>query len=274
VASLNHSADRGSVSNRRNFACSYILGYSINTLTSSACSCWRSVSWSTMRSSWSKNVERFIEHGLTPREAAHHGQMKSQDERWPSRLCSAALSLFRWGVSLRASWLIPTSICSDDWRSPRSSPDHNSLTLSRRLLAKLYRTPAPKKDWLLAGSIGTFRFVFPPFKPLFKRSSEAYQVAVGGASACRGAACFCCLVSSAGIDLRSFQTVCLAAHSRPKTSCTSFGGAKLRRRVTSAYRHVLRQMIRAAHEVDGWTIPAMSDTTLADCKHPNLANFL
>jgi multidrug efflux pump len=251
------------------FAWLYILGYSINTLTlfGMVLAIGIVVDDAIVVV---ENVERFIEHGLTPREAAHQAMREVSGPIVAIALVLCAVFVpmaFLTGITGQFYKQFAVTIAISTVISAI-----NSLTLSPALAAKLLHTPGAQKDWLARGIDRAFGWFFRPFNRLFKRSSEAYQRAVGRSFNFRGGVFVVYLVLLGSIYVL-FNHV-PGGFIPTQDELYLFGGAKLPEGASLARTDdVLRQMVRAAHEVDGVdNLPAMSGyNALQTANTPNLA---
>ena len=251
------------------FAWLYILGYSINTLTlfGMVLAIGIVVDDAIVVV---ENVERFIEHGLTPREAAHQAMREVSGPIVAIALVLCAVFVpmaFLTGITGQFYKQFAVTIAISTVISAI-----NSLTLSPALAAKLLHTPGARKDWLARGIDHAFGWFFRPFNRLFKRSSEAYQGAVGKSFKFRGGV-FVVYVVLLGSIYVLFNHV-PGGFIPTQDELYLFGGAKLPEGASLARTDdVLRQMIKAAHEVDGVdNLPAMSGyNALQTANTPNLA---
>ncbi|QEE27525.1 efflux RND transporter permease subunit [Terriglobus albidus] len=251
------------------FAWLYILGYSINTLTlfGMVLAIGIVVDDAIVVV---ENVERFIEHGLTPREAAHQAMKEVSGPIIAIALVLCAVFVpmaFLTGITGQFYKQFAVTIAISTVISAI-----NSLTLSPALAAKLLHTPGAQKDWFARAIDVALGWFFRPFNRLFKRSSEAYQGVVGRSFRFRGGVFLVYFVLIGSIYLL-FNNV-PGGFIPTQDELYLFGGAKLPEGASLARTDdVLRQMVKAAHEVDGVEmLPAMSGfNALQAANTPNLA---
>src|SRR5437867_1991957 len=125
-----------------------------------------------------ENVQRWIEHGLTPREAAY----KAMEEVTPAVIAIAVgLSAvfipvaFIPGISGQFYRQFALTIAISTLISA-----FNSLTLSPALSAILLKAHDAKKDWFAAGMDRVLGWFFRLFNKSFEATTKCYTRAVGG----------------------------------------------------------------------------------------------
>jgi multidrug efflux pump len=251
------------------FAWLYILGYSINTLTlfGMVLAIGIVVDDAIVVV---ENVERFIEHGLTPREAAHQAMKEVSGPIIAIALVLCAVFVpmaFLSGITGQFYKQFAVTIAISTVISAI-----NSLTLSPALAAKLLRAPGTPKDWFARAIDFTFGWFFRPFNRLFKSSSELYQGTVGRSFRFRGGVflVYFLLIGSIYVLFNHVPGGFIPTQDQ----LYLFGGAKLPEGASLARTDaVLRQMVQAAHEVEGVEmLPAMSGyNALQGANTPNLA---
>ncbi|UHQ19237.1 multidrug efflux RND transporter permease subunit [Lysobacter sp. KIS68-7] len=131
-----------------------------------------------------ENVERNIEEGRTPLEAAHQAMKEVSGPIIAIALVLCAVFVpmaFLNGVTGQFYKQFAVTIAISTVISAA-----NSLTLSPALAAKLLRPHDAPKDALSRWIEKAFGWVFRPFNRFFKRSSAAYQGRIGGLLAHRG----------------------------------------------------------------------------------------
>ncbi|WP_213804205.1 multidrug efflux RND transporter permease subunit [Granulicella sp. dw_53] len=251
------------------FAWLYVLGYSINTLTLFGLVLAIGIVVDDAIVVV-ENVERFIEHGLSPREAAHRAMKEVSGPIIAIALVLCAVFVpmtFLTGITGQFYKQFAVTIAISTVISAI-----NSLTLSPALAAKLLRAPGTKKDWLARAIDRTFGWFFRPFNRLFQRSSEAYQGVVGRSFRFRGGVFFVYVLLLGSIYVL-FNRV-PGGFIPTQDQLYLFGGAKLPEGASLARTDAtLREMVRTAHEVDGvLMLPAISGyNALQTANTPNLA---
>lgn len=200
------------------FAWLYVLGYSINTLTLFGLVLAIGIVVDDAIVVV-ENVERFIEHGLTPREAAHRAMKEVSGPIIAIALVLCAVFVpmaFLTGITGQFYKQFAVTIAISTVISAI-----NSLTLSPALAAKLLHTPGAPKDWLARAIDLALGWFFRPFNRFFKKSSEVYEGLLDGVSASVAA---CSLFMPYCLDRSTYcSTACPVASSRHKTSFTSSG---------------------------------------------------
>jgi len=184
------------------FAVLHLLGYSINTLTLFGLVLAIGIVVDDAIVVV-ENVERHIEHGATPLEAAH---MAMKEVSGPIIaialvLCAVFVPMaFLTGVTGQFYKQFAVTIAISTVISAI-----NSLTLSPALAAKLLQPHGAPKDRLSRVIDRLFGWLFRPFNRFFKRNSERYEGAVGRALGRRGAVfvVYAVLLVGAGLMFRA-----------------------------------------------------------------------
>jgi len=251
------------------FAWLYVLGYSINTLTLFGLVLAIGIVVDDAIVVV-ENVERFIERGLSPREAAHRAMTEVSGPIIAIALVLCAVFVpmaFLTGITGQFYKQFAVTIAISTIISAI-----NSLTLSPALAAKLLRGHGAPKDRLARLIDGALGWFFRPFNRFFQRSSEAYQSTVSRSFRGRGVV-FVVYAALIGSIFVLFNQV-PGGFIPTQDKLYLFGGAKLPEGASLARTDaVLRQMVAAAHEVDGvMMLPAMSGyNALQVTNTPNLA---
>lgn len=185
------------------FGVLYLLGYSINTLTLFGLVLAIGIVVDDAIVVV-ENVERHIEHGATPLEAAHLAMKEVSGPIIAIALVLCAVFVpmaFLTGVTGQFYKQFAVTIAISTVISAV-----NSLTLSPALAAKLLRAHDAPKDRPSRLIDRLFGWLFRPFNRFFKRNSERYENAVGRALGRRGAvfAVYAVLLIGAGV---MFKTV-------------------------------------------------------------------
>jgi multidrug efflux pump len=149
-----------------------------------------------------ENVERHIEHGSTPKEAAH---LAMKEVSGPiiaiaSVLCAVFVPMaFLSGVSGQFFKQFAVTIAISTVISAL-----NSLTLSPALAAVLLRPHGAPPDLLTRGLNGALGWLFRPFNRFFKASSDGYERNVSRSLKHRGVAftLYALLLGAAGFLFR------------------------------------------------------------------------
>ncbi|MBD9478784.1 multidrug efflux RND transporter permease subunit [Pseudoxanthomonas sp. PXM02] len=184
------------------FAVLYLLGYSINTLTLFGLVLAIGIVVDDAIVVV-ENVERHIEHGATPLEAAHLAMKEVSGPIIAIALVLCAVFVpmaFLTGVTGQFYKQFAVTIAISTVISAI-----NSLTLSPALAAKLLRPHDAPKDRLSRVIDGLFGWLFRPFNRFFKRNSERYEGAVGRTLGRRGAVflVYAVLLVGAGLMFRA-----------------------------------------------------------------------
>ena len=184
------------------FAVLYLLGYSINTLTLFGLVLAIGIVVDDAIVVV-ENVERHIEHGATPLEAAHLAMREVSGPIIAIALVLCAVFVpmaFLTGVTGQFYKQFAVTIAISTVISAI-----NSLTLSPALAAKLLRPHDAPKDGLSRLIDRLFGWLFRPFNRFFKRSSGRYEGAVSWALGRRGAvfAVYAVLLLGAGVMFKA-----------------------------------------------------------------------
>lgn len=184
------------------FAVLYLLGYSINTLTLFGLVLAIGIVVDDAIVVV-ENVERHIEHGATPLEAAHLAMKEVSGPIIAIALVLCAVFVpmaFLTGVTGQFYKQFAVTIAISTVISAI-----NSLTLSPALAAKLLQPHDAPKDRLSRVIDRLFGWLFRPFNRFFKRNSERYESAVGRALGRRGAVfvVYAVLLVGAGLMFRA-----------------------------------------------------------------------
>jgi multidrug efflux pump len=166
------------------FAALYLLGFSINTLTLFGLVLAIGIVVDDAIVVV-ENVERNIEEGRTPLEAAHQAMKEVSGPIVAIALVLCAVFVpmaFLTGVTGQFYKQFAVTIAISTVISAV-----NSLTLSPALAAKLLKSPGTPKDVLSRRLERLFGWVFRPFNRFFKASSDKYQGTVSRALTQRGA---------------------------------------------------------------------------------------
>jgi len=166
------------------FAGLYLLGYSINTLTLFGLVLAIGIVVDDAIVVV-ENVERYIEHGMSPRDAAHRAMSEVSGPIIAIALVLCAVFVpmaFMSGITGQFYKQFAVTIAISTAISAI-----NSLTLSPALAAKLLRGRDAPKDVLTRGMDRAFGGLFGAFNRFFERSSGGYQNAVSRMLGRRGA---------------------------------------------------------------------------------------
>ncbi|WP_028682440.1 efflux RND transporter permease subunit [Pseudomonas chlororaphis] len=169
------------------FAWLYLLGYSINTLTLFGLVLAIGIVVDDAIVVV-ENVERFIEKGYDPREAAHRAMKEVSGPIIAIALVLCAVFIpmaFLSGVTGQFYKQFAVTIAISTVISAI-----NSLTLSPALAAKLFRPHGAPKDWLERGIQKVFGGFFRAFNRMFKRRSDGYHGLVSYSLGRRGSVFF------------------------------------------------------------------------------------
>ncbi len=180
------------------FAALYLLGYSINTLTLFGLVLAIGIVVDDAIVVV-ENVERHIENGASPLEAAHLAMREVSGPIIAIALVLCAVFVpmaFLTGVTGQFYKQFAVTIAISTVISAI-----NSLTLSPALAAKLLRPHGAEKDGPTRLIDRLFGWIFRPFNRFFKRNSERYEGAVSRALGRRGAVFVVYLVLLAGAAL-------------------------------------------------------------------------
>ncbi|WP_213605060.1 efflux RND transporter permease subunit [Pseudoxanthomonas japonensis] len=184
------------------FAVLHLLGYSINTLTLFGLVLAIGIVVDDAIVVV-ENVERHIEHGATPLEAAHLAMKEVSGPIIAIALVLCAVFVpmaFLTGVTGQFYKQFAVTIAISTVISAI-----NSLTLSPALAAKLLQPHDAPKDRLSRVIDRLFGWLFRPFNRFFKRNSERYETSVGRALGRRGAVfvVYAVLLVGAGLMFRA-----------------------------------------------------------------------
>ena len=229
------------------FAVLYLLGFSINTLTLFGLVLAIGIVVDDAIVVV-ENVERYIEQGLSPRDAAHQAMREVSGPIIAIALvlCAAFVPMaFLSGVTGQFYKQFAVTIAISTVISAI-----NSLTLSPALAAKLLRPHAAPKDRLARIIEYAAGWLFRPFNRFFQRSVEGYQGAVRRSLRRRGWV----LASYAGLLVGTvvlFQSV-PGGFIPTQDKLYLFGGSKLPEGASLARTAALTQrMGEIARSVDG-----------------------
>ena len=154
------------------FAWLYLLNYSINTLTLFGLVLAIGIVVDDAIVVV-ENVERFIEKGLSPRDAAHHAMQEVSGPIIAIALVLCAVFVpmaFLSGITGQFYKQFAVTIAISTVISAI-----NSLTLSPALAAKLLQGHSARKDLLTRTIEGAFGWFFMPFNHFFDRLANRYQ---------------------------------------------------------------------------------------------------
>ncbi|WP_149086558.1 efflux RND transporter permease subunit [Pseudomonas prosekii] len=250
------------------FAFLYLLGYSINTLTLFGLVLAIGIVVDDAIVVV-ENVERNIEQGLNPRDAAHKAMSEVSGPIIAISLVLCAVFVpmaFLSGVTGEFYKQFAVTIAISTVISAV-----NSLTLSPALAAKLLRSHDAPKDCLSRVIDSSLGWLFRPFNRFFLRSSERYTGAVSRALGRRGAVFFVYALLLGG-TVMLFQQV-PGGFIPTQDKLYLFAGAKLPEGASlSRTDAVTRQMIDIAKGVDGVDmVPAYAGSNaLQNVNTPNL----
>ena len=250
------------------FAFLYLFGYSINTLTLFGLVLAIGIVVDDAIVVV-ENVERNIEEGLNPREAAHKAMREVSGPIIAISLVLCAVFVpmaFLSGVTGEFYKQFAVTIAISTVISAI-----NSLTLSPALAAKLLRRHDGPKDPLARFIDHALGWLFRPFNRFFLRSSQRYTHAVSRTLNRRGAV-FAVYAILLGSTVMLFQQV-PGGFIPTQDKLYLFGGAKLQEGASlSRTDAVTRQMIDIARGVEGIDIvPAYAGlNALQNVNTPNL----
>jgi multidrug efflux pump len=251
------------------FSWLYVLGYSINTLTLFGLVLAIGIVVDDAIVVV-ENVERFIEKGLSPRDAAHRAMKEVSGPIIAIALVLCAVFVpmaFLTGITGQFYKQFAVTIAISTVISAI-----NSLTLSPALAAKLLQGHGTRKDWFAQAMDRSLGWFFRPFNRFFQRSSVAYQGTVGQSFHMRGIV-FLVYAVLIGSIFFLFNRV-PGGFIPTQDKLYLFAGAKLPEGASLARTDaVLKQMVHAAHQVEGVDmLPAMSGyNALQVTNTPNLA---
>ncbi len=225
----------------------YLLGYSINTLTLFGLVLAIGIVVDDAIVVV-ENVERYINDGLTPREAAHQAMREVSGPIVAIALVLCAVFVpmaFLTGITGQFYKQFAVTIAISTVISAI-----NSLTLSPALAAQLLKGHDAPKDVVARWIERLFGFIFRPFNRLFKRSATGYQGAVTRAFRHRGLV----FVVYAGLLVATvwlFHTV-PGGFIPTQDKFYLFAGAKLPEGAAlSRTDKVTRELVNIARGVDG-----------------------
>ncbi|WP_323120294.1 efflux RND transporter permease subunit [Burkholderia alba] len=229
------------------FAWLYLLGYSINTLTLFGLVLAIGIVVDDAIVVV-ENVERNIERGLSPRDAAHQAMREVSGPIMAIALVLCAVFVpmaFLSGVTGQFYKQFAVTIAISTVISAI-----NSLTLSPALAAKLLTPHGAPKDALSRAIERGFGWLFRPFNRFFQRSSERYHGVVSRSLGRRGLV-FGVYAVLLGATALLFQSV-PGGFIPIQDKLYLFAGAKLPEGASlSRTDTVTRQMIDIARKVDG-----------------------
>ena len=229
------------------FAWLYLLGYSINTLTLFGLVLAIGIVVDDAIVVV-ENVERNIEQGLSPRDAAHQAMKEVSGPIVAIALVLCAVFVpmaFLSGVTGQFYKQFAVTIAISTVISAI-----NSLTLSPALAAKLLRGHDAPKDGLSRVLDRSLGWLFRPFNRFFQRNSERYGSTVSRSLGRRGVVFGVYAVLLAGTALL-FNHV-PAGFIPTQDKLYLFAGAKLPEGASlSRTDAVTRQMVELAHQVEG-----------------------
>ncbi|OLF53435.1 efflux RND transporter permease subunit [Pseudomonas chlororaphis] len=237
------------------FAWLYLLGYSINTLTLFGLVLAIGIVVDDAIVVV-ENVERFIEQGLQPREAAHRAMKEVSGPIIAIALVLCAVFIpmtFLSGVTGQFYKQFAVTIAISTVISAI-----NSLTLSPALAAKLFRPHGAPQDWLERGIQRLFGRFFQAFNRVFKRRSDGYHGLVAYSLKRRGGVFFIYALLLVGTAWM-FNLV-PGGFIPTQDKLYLFAGAKLPEGASLARTDaVTRELIEAARSVEGVDmVPAFS----------------
>jgi multidrug efflux pump len=229
------------------FAFLYLLGFSINTLTLFGLVLAIGIVVDDAIVVV-ENVERYIEKGLSPRDAAYQAMREVSGPIVAIALVLCAVFVpmaFLSGVTGEFYKQFAVTIAISTVISAI-----NSLTLSPALAAKLLRPHGAPKDRLSRIIDATFGWMFRPFNRFFQRSAEGYQQMVHRSLGRRGAA-LAVYAGLLGVTVVLFQAV-PGGFIPTQDKLYLFSGAKLPEGASLARTEaVTRQMNEIARTVEG-----------------------
>ena len=229
------------------FAWLYLLGYSINTLTLFGLVLAIGIVVDDAIVVV-ENVERYIEHGMSPRDAAHQAMKEVSGPIVAIALVLCAVFVpmaFLSGVTGQFYKQFAVTIAISTVISAI-----NSLTLSPALAAKLLRSHDAPKDALTRAMDKGLGWIYRPFNQGFLRASHGYHGVVGRLLGRRGAvfAVYACLL---GGTVLLFDVV-PGGFIPTQDKLYLFAGAKLPEGASlSRTDDVTRRIAEIANHVDG-----------------------
>lgn len=229
------------------FAFLYVLGYSINTLTLFGLVLAIGIVVDDAIVVV-ENVERYIEQGAEPHEAARRAMQEVSGPIIAISLVLCAVFVpmaFMSGVTGQFYKQFAVTIAISTVISAI-----NSLTLSPALAAKLLKSHAEPKDWLSRLIEGGFGWFFRPFNNFFQRSARSYQGAVRASLSRRGSV-FVIYLGLLSLAVLLFQVV-PGGFIPTQDKLYLFSGSKLPEGASLARTvEVARKMDEIARSVDG-----------------------
>ena len=218
-----------------------------------------------------ENVERFIEKGHSPQEAAHLAMKEVSGPIIAIALVLCAVFVpmaFLDGITGQFYKQFAVTIAISTVISAI-----NSLTLSPALAAKLLQGHGARKDWLTRGMDACFGWLFKRFNRMFDRSGRAYESAVGRSFKLRGVVF--------GVYVALLAGTAFLFHSVPggfipmQDKLYLFAGAKLPEGASLRRTdEVTQELMRRALSVDGVeSVPAFAGlNALQGTNTPNLTS--
>mgnify|MGYP003606108652 CR=1 FL=1 len=218
-----------------------------------------------------ENVERFIEKGHSPQEAAHLAMKEVSGPIIAIALVLCAVFVpmaFLDGITGQFYKQFAVTIAISTVISAI-----NSLTLSPALAAKLLQGHGARKDWLTRGMDACFGWLFKRFNRMFDRSGQAYESAVGRSFKLRGVVF--------GVYVALLAGTAFLFHSVPggfipmQDKLYLFAGAKLPEGASLRRTdEVTHELMRRALSVDGVeSVPAFAGlNALQGTNTPNLTS--
>ncbi|MGE7959139.1 efflux RND transporter permease subunit [Pseudomonas sp. NPDC089530] len=250
------------------FAWLYLLGYSINTLTLFGLVLAIGIVVDDAIVVV-ENVERFIEQGHAPREAAHRAMKEVSGPIIAIALVLCAVFIpmtFLSGVTGQFYKQFAVTIAISTVISAI-----NSLTLSPALAAKLFRPHGAPQDWLERGIQRVFGRFFRAFNAVFKRRSDGYHGLVAYSLGRRGGVFFVYAVLLVGTAW--MFNIVPGGFIPTQDKLYLFAGAKLPEGASLARTDaVTQELIEAARSVEGVDmVPAFSGlNALQSVNTPNV----
>ncbi|AZD61402.1 RND efflux system, inner membrane transporter [Pseudomonas chlororaphis subsp. aurantiaca] len=250
------------------FAWLYLLGYSINTLTLFGLVLAIGIVVDDAIVVV-ENVERFIEKGYDPREAAHRAMKEVSGPIIAIALVLCAVFIpmaFLSGVTGQFYKQFAVTIAISTVISAI-----NSLTLSPALAAKLFRPHSAPQDWLERGIQKVFGGFFRAFNRMFKRRSDGYHGLVSYSLGRRGSVFF--LYALLLIGTAWLFNLVPGGFIPTQDKLYLFAGAKLPEGASLARTDaVTSELIETALSVEGVdTVPAFSGlNALQSVNTPNV----
>ena len=229
------------------FAGLYLLGYSINTLTLFGLVLAIGIVVDDAIVVV-ENVERYIEEGHTPLEAAHLAMKEVSGPIIAIALVLCAVFVpmaFLSGVTGQFYKQFAVTIAISTVISAI-----NSLTLSPALAAKLLQPRGAPRDLLSRGLDRSLGWFFRPFNRFFDRSAHGYQNSVGQSLRRRGLvfAVYAALLAGTAVLFQAVPGGFIPLQDK----LYLFGGAKLPEGASlGRTSEVTRQIVELAHSVEG-----------------------